>query len=78
MARRGDQVLVEGFGGRRAVLRVWETSAGGAQLSSEAGYKRLVAGDRDAPLVGFPASDIRRVLASESATDDASDYQQPS
>ena len=65
MARRGDRVLVRGYKGREAVIRVWETRLGGLVLSSEEGYRRLLKGDRTAPLVGFPARDVDRVLDPE-------------
>ena len=58
MATRGDRVLVHGYKGREAILRVWETSAGGVVLSSEDGYRRLVEGDQT-------AQDVQRVLVSE-------------
>lgn len=57
MFERGDRVLVEGVGGKRAVLRVWEVRLRGLLLCSESGYERLSAGE-DAPAVGFPMGDI--------------------
>lgn len=65
MATRGDRVLVRGYKGREAILRVWETRVGGLVLSSEDGYRRLVEGDPTAPLVGFPVRDVDRVLEVE-------------
>ncbi len=65
MATRGDRVLVQGYKGREAILRVWETKVGGLLLSSEDGYRRLVEGDQTAPLVGFPARDVQRTLDAE-------------
>jgi hypothetical protein len=66
MYQRGDEVIVEGYGGRRAVLTVWEDRGRGVTLSSAEGYARLVAGDLDAPLVGFPRQDVKgRVSPSE-------------
>ena len=59
MYQQGDRVEVEGLGGRRAVLRVWQDHGHGLTLSSEAGYVRALAGDPDAPLVGFPKRDVR-------------------
>lgn len=59
MYERGDRVVVEGRGGRRATLTVWEDHGRGLALSSEDGYRRLLAGDSDAPLVGFPRRDVR-------------------
>jgi hypothetical protein len=66
MYERGQRVIVEGYNGRRAVLRVWDDRGRGVALSTEEGYKRLLAGDSDAPLVGFPRRDIVRVTASSS------------
>jgi len=60
MYTRGDRVLVRGFRGREAVLRVWEERGRGIVLSSESGYARALAGDDDAPLVGFPLTDVQR------------------
>jgi hypothetical protein len=54
---RGTRVIVEGKGGRRAVLTVWEDRGRGLTLTSDAGYKRLIDGE-DAPLVGFPKHDV--------------------
>lgn len=59
MYERGELVLVEGHGGRRAVLRVWEDRGRGLTLSSDEGYQRLLADDPDAPQVGFPRRDVR-------------------
>lgn len=67
MATRGDRVLVHGYKGREAILRVWETRAGGLVLSSEDGYRRLMQGDQTAPLVGFPARDVKGVLDAATA-----------
>ncbi len=71
MYQRGDRVVVEGFGGRRAVLRVWEDRGRGLCLSSEAGYQRALAGDEGAPLVGYPRRDIKGYAdaMSESSTE---------
>lgn len=59
MYQRGDYVVVEGHRGRRAVLRVWENRGQGLALSTDDGYRRLLAGDSDAPVVGFPIGDVR-------------------
>lgn len=56
--QRGDRVVVTGHGGRRATLVVWEDRGRGLCLSSDDGYRRLLAGEREAPLVGFPRRDI--------------------
>lgn len=61
---KGDRVLVRGFRGREAVLRVWETRPGGILLSSEDGYGRLLRGDSRAPLVGYPDRDVQLVVQS--------------
>lgn len=58
MYERGEQVIVEGFGGRRAILTVWEDRGRGLALSTQDGYARLLAGE-DAPIVGFPRGDVR-------------------
>lgn len=58
MYDRGEEVVVEGHGGRRAVLTVWEDRGAGLSLSSPGGYLRLLAGDVEAPLVGFPKGDV--------------------
>ena len=55
--RRGDRLLVQGFAGDRAVLRVWDVSRGGVLLCTENGYRMLRLG-REAALVGFPFADI--------------------
>jgi len=59
MYQRGDRVLVEGFGGRQAVLRVWEDRGSGLALTSESGFERLASGDDEAPIVGYPCGDVR-------------------
>ena len=51
-------MLVEGFGGRRAVLRVWKALRKGYQLCTEEGFHALEAGGTGVPLVGFPSRDI--------------------
>lgn len=61
MYDRGQRVVVRGLGDREVVLRVWEDRGRGVTLSSESGYQRALAGDPDAPLVGFPRSDVRGV-----------------
>lgn len=52
---RGDRVVV---GARRTVLIVWEDLGRGVQVTSEDGYRRAVAGDPEAPIVGLPRHDI--------------------
>ena len=60
MYQRGDRVLVEGFRGKRATLYVWKPlGEQGLVLCTEDGYRRRMAGDEDAPAVGFPMTDIR-------------------
>jgi hypothetical protein len=78
MYARGDRVVVQGYNGRRAVLRVWEQRGQGIVLSSEAGYFRAIAGDDDAPLVGFPLSDVQRRAEPTSPSDSPNGQQPPS
>ena len=59
MYERGEQVVVEGYRGRRSVLTVWEDRGRGIVLTSQEGYSRLLAGDGSAPAVGFPKRDVR-------------------
>ena len=59
MYQRGDRVLVEGFLGRQAILRVWEDRGEGLSLTSESGFARLESGDQEAPIVGYPCGDVR-------------------
>lgn len=63
MYQRGDRVIVQGLGGRTAILRVWEDRGSGVVVSSDDGYRRLMAGDDTAPQVGFPAADVRVLTA---------------
>lgn len=56
--RRGDWVEVRGVQGETGVLRVWESHPHGLTLTSERGFERLLAGDEDAPQVGYPADDV--------------------
>jgi len=58
MYKRGDRVLVEGYGGKTAVLRVWEVRGRGLLLCSEAGFSRAAEGE-EVVAVGFPMVDIR-------------------
>jgi hypothetical protein len=55
---RGDQVVVSGFGGRTAVLRVWEDRGRGVLATSESGFARLLQGE-EAALVGYPKEDVK-------------------
>lgn len=57
MFERGDQVVVSARG-REGVLVVWEDRGRGLVLTTEGGFRRAMAGDPNAPLVGFPRSDI--------------------
>jgi hypothetical protein len=66
MFTRGDRVRVEGYGGRAAVLLVWEDFGRGVALCSEEGYQRLLEG-AEAPVVGFPRSDIKGLVADSDA-----------
>ena len=65
--QRGDRVLVEGYKGRRAVLRVWKVMERGMQLCSEERFNALQPGEIP-PSVGFPMVDIKG-LAKEEETD---------
>ena len=55
--KRGDRVHVHGYGGRTAILRVWEQKEGGLLLCSEGAFTRAIAGG-ELVAVGFPMSDI--------------------
>ena len=57
--RRGDQVHVEGFGGRRAMLRVWEVRGRGLVLCTEDEYHEALAVGSLRAALGFPLSDIK-------------------
>ena len=61
MFSRGDLVQVEGFGGRRAVLRVWSVLDKGLLLCSESSYEQARGGG-ELVAVGFPLSDIKERL----------------
>ena len=74
MYERGEKVIVEGHGGKRAVLVVWKDLGRGLTLSTEDGYRRLLAGDADAPQVGFPLRDVRQRVSTNPLT---SEPQQP-
>ncbi len=58
MYKKGDRVRVEGFGGRTAILRVWEERRRGLVLCSEDGYKEAVEGG-ELVAVGFPLTDVK-------------------
>ena len=58
MYKRGDKVNVQGFGGRQAVLYVWEERSTGLMLCTEEGFNSRTHGD-PAPVVGFPYEDIK-------------------
>ena len=57
MYQRGDRVVVRGYGGRTAVLRVVETRRRGLLLCPESRFGEIVAG-REPVAVGFPYSDV--------------------
>ena len=57
MFKKGDRVVVEGYGRRRAILRVWEVKQRGYQLCTEGGFSEMQKG-RVAAIVGFPCNDI--------------------
>ena len=56
--KQGDRVRVRGCRDKEGVLRVWEVRPRGLVLTTEQGYKRLLAGDEDAPQVGYPDADV--------------------
>ena len=58
MYKRGDRVLVEGFGGDKAVLRVWSVYQYGLALCSEENYQQAVLGAEADALI-FPMKDIK-------------------
>lgn len=58
MYKRGDRVLVEGFRGDRAVLRVWDAYRHGLALCSEENYQHAMNGD-EAKVLVFPMCDIK-------------------
>lgn len=58
MYERGERVIVTGRGSE-TVLVVWEDRGRGLVLTSDAGYRLALAGDPNAPLVGFPRRDVR-------------------
>lgn len=58
MYTKGDRVLVRGFGGREAVLRVWEIRPKGVMLCTDEGFEASMRGE-EAPVVGFPFCDIK-------------------
>ena len=68
MFTRGQRVRVEGYKGRKAILRVWEDKGHGLTLCSEAGYARAIEGG-ELVAVGFPMSDVRG-LADQPPTGD--------
>lgn len=61
MYEKGDRVRVQGFGGRTAILRVWEQRERGLLLCSEAGYRRALEGG-EVVTVGFPWSDVKEKM----------------
>ena len=58
MYKRGDWVLVQGYGGKTGVLRVWEERDRGFLLCSERGYAEALAGG-EVVAVGFPKADVK-------------------
>ena len=59
MYQRGDRVEVEGFGGDRAILRVWEVRQRGLIVCTEEDYQNALSGDGLPMALGFPFDDIR-------------------
>jgi len=66
---RGDCVRVRGYGGKEAVLRVWEERDRGLLLCSEEGFHRMVDGG-ELVLVGYPMSDIAGRITASSADEE--------
>ncbi len=64
MYERGDQVLVQGYDGKTAVLRIWESLGRGLLLCTEEGYHRKMSG-QEAPAVGFPLWDVVSLVRGE-------------
>ena len=58
---RGDQVLVQGFGGRKAMLQVWEVREWGLILCTEEEYNKAISGDGIVSALGFPLCDVKVV-----------------
>lgn len=74
---RGDQIVVSGFGGRTAVLRVWEDRGRGVLAASEAGFALLSRGE-EAALVGYPKADVKgRATVGSSSEPPPPDEQSP-
>ena len=61
MFKKGQRVNVEGYKGRRAILRVWEDRGHGLLLCSEASYKQASNGG-ELVAVGFPMVDVKEKL----------------
>lgn len=57
MLVRGDHVKIQGFAGKEGELVVWEVREKGLMLCTDEGYQSLIEG-REAPVIGFPLSDI--------------------
>ena len=62
MYEKGDRVQVQGFGGRTAVLRVWEQRERGLVLCSERSYQEALEGG-ELVAVGFPLADVKGKVA---------------
>ncbi len=66
MYKLGDRVLVEGYGGKTAVLRVWEVRRRGLLLCSEPSFARAAEGE-EVVAVGFPMADIRGLAENQAS-----------
>ena len=64
MYSRGDRVLVQGMGGKRATLVVWDERRSGLMLCTEKGFQGRIRGE-DAPVVGYPYEDIMGLVDGE-------------
>jgi hypothetical protein len=66
--RRGDRALVEGFGGKQAVLRVWEVRERGLILCTEGEYDNAISNGEIVTALGFPMGDVREHTESNELT----------
>ena len=57
MFSRGARVIVTGYLGKTAVLRVWHVGPKGVWCCTEDGFRRRLLGE-EAPVVGYPVRDV--------------------
>jgi hypothetical protein len=55
---RGTLVIARCYGGRPAVLRVWDRGSKLIYLSEESQFQQLSTGREALPPIGFPADDV--------------------